>query len=316
MKLQILKGTTSKRVGVFIQSTAVSTGAGLTGLVFNSAGLTWYYWREDEGNAGATAVTLATATRGTFTSGGFIEKDATNMPGFYELGIPNAALATGANWVNMILKGATNMAPLPLEIELTDFSLQGQSALDLKDFADDGYDPSTNKVTGVVLTDTVTTYTGNTVQTGDSFARLGAPAGASVSADIAAIKTVVDAILVDTGTTLDSKIDAIKAQTDEFVFTVAGQVDATAVTVADKTGYALSGAGNVAVAAAIAARALAAKYGSLTWEEALAVVLATQVGITSGAGTGTFTIRDLIDASDVVVASTSGGNRTATTVTP
>lgn len=35
-------------------------------------------------------------------------------------------------------------------------------------------------------------------QTGDSFARLGAPAGASVSADIAAVDTVVDAILVDT----------------------------------------------------------------------------------------------------------------------
>jgi len=56
-----------------------------------------------------------------------------------------------------------------------------QSATDLKDFADAGYDPSTNKVQGVVLTDTLTTYTGNTVQTGDSFARIGA-AGASLSA--------------------------------------------------------------------------------------------------------------------------------------
>lgn len=35
--------------------------------------------------------------------------------------------------------------------------------------------------------DTVTTYTGNTPQTGDNYARLGAPAGASVSADIVAI---------------------------------------------------------------------------------------------------------------------------------
>jgi hypothetical protein len=34
---------------------------------------------------------------------------------------------------------------------------------------------------------TVTTLTGHTAQTGDSFARLGAPAGASVSADIAAL---------------------------------------------------------------------------------------------------------------------------------
>ena len=42
----------------------------------------------------------------------------------------------------------------------------------------------------VTLTDTVTTYTGNTKQTGNNFTRLGAPAGASVSADIAAVPTV------------------------------------------------------------------------------------------------------------------------------
>ena len=50
------------------------------------------------------------------------------------------------------------------------------------------------------LTDTLTTYTGNTVQTGDAYARLGAPAGASVSADVAAVKSDSAAILDDTGT--------------------------------------------------------------------------------------------------------------------
>lgn len=44
-------------------------------------------------------------------------------------------------------------------------------------------------ISRVTLVDTLTTYTGNTPQTGDSYARLGAPAGASVSADIAAIRT-------------------------------------------------------------------------------------------------------------------------------
>ena len=55
---------------------------------------------------------------------------------------------------------------------------------------------------------TIDTYTGNTKQTGDNFARLGAPAGASVSADIAAVKVDTAAILVDTGTTLDGRIPA------------------------------------------------------------------------------------------------------------
>ena len=46
--------------------------------------------------------------------------------------------------------------------------------------------------TDIQLVDTVTTYTGNTPQTGDSYARLGAPAGASVSADIADVPTVAE----------------------------------------------------------------------------------------------------------------------------
>lgn len=42
--------------------------------------------------------------------------------------------------------------------------------------------------------DTLTTYTGDTPQTGDSFARLGAPAGASIAADIAEIEAETDGI--------------------------------------------------------------------------------------------------------------------------
>lgn len=80
------------------------------------------------------------------------------------------------------------------------------------------------KVSGVVLTDTVTTYTGNTPQTGDAFARLGAPAGASVSADVAAVKSQTAAIEVDTqdiqtkigtpaGASVSVDIAAVKSQT-------------------------------------------------------------------------------------------------------
>lgn len=59
-------------------------------------------------------------------------------------------------------------------------------------------------------------------------------------AAIAALQSVVDAILVDTGTTLDTKIntidtvvDAIKAKTDSLTFTVAGQVDANVQAIND-----------------------------------------------------------------------------------
>ncbi len=81
---------------------------------------------------------------------------------------------------------------------------------------------------------TVTTLTGHTAQTGDAFARLGAPAGASVSADIAAVKVDTAAILVDTGTTLDTAIAAILADTG---------TDGVVVAAASKDGYTLSNAG-------------------------------------------------------------------------
>jgi len=77
------------------------------------------------------------------------------------------------------------------EVDVTHLNGVAQSLLDLKDFADDGYDPSTNKVQGVVLVDTLTTYTSNTPQTGDSFARIGA-AGAGLT-DLGGMSTTMKA---------------------------------------------------------------------------------------------------------------------------
>lgn len=117
MKLAFKAGTTSKDINIFIQDSSVSTGAGLTGLAYNSGSLTAYYHRQ--GASSATAIALATKTVGTWATGGFVAVDGTNMPGVYELGIPDAALASGATWVIIMLKGASNMAPVVLEIELT-----------------------------------------------------------------------------------------------------------------------------------------------------------------------------------------------------
>lgn len=47
----------------------------------------------------------------------------------------------------------------PMSANVTQIGGDSQSATDLKDFADAGYDPSTNKVQGVVLVDTATTLT-------------------------------------------------------------------------------------------------------------------------------------------------------------
>mgnify|MGYP000426265391 CR=1 FL=1 len=128
MKLSILKGATSVIIRVFIADSSSTVGAGLTGLVYNSASLVCYRARDDDGNAAGTAISLATMTRGTWASGGFVEKDATNMPGWYEFGVPNSALASGSRSVSFTLKGATNMVQTPVEIELTGVDNQDATA--------------------------------------------------------------------------------------------------------------------------------------------------------------------------------------------
>jgi hypothetical protein len=96
----------------------------------------------------------------------------------------------------------------------------------------------------VTVLASVGTAATSTAQTGDAYARLGAPAGASVSADVAAVKTQTAAIETDTGTDLpatlatiagylDTEVAAIKAKTDSLTFTTAGQVDANVQSVND-----------------------------------------------------------------------------------
>jgi hypothetical protein len=112
-------GATSQIVEVVAQSTASSpAGLPLSGLVYNTSGLTCYYKRNSA--SADVAVTLATiATLGSFASGGFAAVDGANMIGLYEFHLPNAALASGADNVVFCFQGAANLAPLFLEIELT-----------------------------------------------------------------------------------------------------------------------------------------------------------------------------------------------------
>ena len=231
MKLSLKAGTTSKLIDLFIQDSSSTTGAGLTGLVYNTASLTGYYYRE--GAASAVAITLATMTLGTWATGGFVVIDGTNMPGCYQLGIPDAALAAGAQSVIVMLKGATNMAPLVLEIELTAIDNQdsvragltalpnaaaeaagglftrGTGAGQIAQQANGQIDANVSTIktqavtcaAGVTVLASVGTAATSTAQTGDNYARLGAPAGASLAADIASIKT-------DTGTTIPGRLPA------------------------------------------------------------------------------------------------------------
>lgn len=142
MTIQILGGSTSQTVRLFIQDTSKTDGSGLTGLVHNTSGLTAYYSKGATGTA--TAITLATQTAGgAWTSGGFVAVDGTNMPGVYRLDVPNAALDSEVETIVM-LRGAANMAPVLLRV------MGGKAQANAVTVADKtGYSLSAGGVTGV-----------------------------------------------------------------------------------------------------------------------------------------------------------------------
>lgn len=116
MKRIIRKGKQDVSLQVFVMDSSSSTGAGLTGLAYDTSNLQLYYARV---GGVSTQISLVTQTvTGAHVDGGFVEIDDTNMPGFYRLDIPDACVATGAESVSFMLMGATNMAPVPFEIDI------------------------------------------------------------------------------------------------------------------------------------------------------------------------------------------------------
>lgn len=112
----IKAGKTSVSLNVFVPQSNVTTGNGLTGLVFNTASLT-AYWLVPGGSPAAITLATLAAVNSAWSSGGFKELDATNMPGHYRLDIPDAVLATGPT-VTIHLRGAANMTSAIIEIDL------------------------------------------------------------------------------------------------------------------------------------------------------------------------------------------------------
>jgi hypothetical protein len=162
-KLILPIGTTSKTLRIFVQDSSQTDGRGLTGLAFGSAGLIWYWLRE--GDATPTAVSIVTASVGTYTSGGFVEVDSTHLPGVYEIGVPNAALNSG-HQTFMMLSGATHMVPVPLEVQLTDWNFTTTGTPDTNLVTWKGSIPQGLAVDGAVISqiDNTTTPSVNLVQ--------------------------------------------------------------------------------------------------------------------------------------------------------
>lgn len=115
-----------------------------TGLVFNTAGSVASYCRQ---GAVRTAISLVAQTvAGAWVSGGFVEVDASTMPGLYRLDLPDSAVDAGVDFVTLAFVSPNN------------YAFMERIAI-----------------------------SSDVMQSGDAYVRLGAPAGASVAADIAAV---------------------------------------------------------------------------------------------------------------------------------
>lgn len=123
MKLQIDKGSTSQIVTVFIQDSSVTDGSGL-GSLDQTSSIVGGYVRD-----GATGLALAVdenvTTEGTYEAPTTdnqvrIGTPANMTSGTYELHFHNDLFAAGAGSVFITLAGASNMAVLVIEIQLTD----------------------------------------------------------------------------------------------------------------------------------------------------------------------------------------------------
>jgi hypothetical protein len=101
----ILSGSTNQSLYLNIRDTS---GEPLTGLAYDTAGLTAYYAYDGFDVTRLTLVQLSSNTDA-WVDSGFVEVDATNMPGVYRLDIPNAAITALKNRAVVTLSGATNM---------------------------------------------------------------------------------------------------------------------------------------------------------------------------------------------------------------
>ena len=200
-----LRGSTSQRRFIFIADTSSSTGAGLANLTHNSAGLVGYYIAGDLNNE--VQITLVTATLGTFASGGFVAVDNTNMPGWYEVGIPDAAL-DGGNQVAIQYRGATNMVPVNVYIELDAVDYQDATAFGLSRI-----DQTIGSRATQTSVDTLASYIDTEVAAIKAKTD-NLPSDPADASDIATSFGTVNSTLSTIASYVDTEVAAIKAKTD------------------------------------------------------------------------------------------------------
>ena len=106
--ITIAPGSTSQSIELYL---------GATGLTASTANLSARYNRTRTASVSIPLVARTIAQA--WTSGGFAEVDATNMPGIYRLDLPDAALAAGADDVTIVVRGASGTNGAVMTVKLS-----------------------------------------------------------------------------------------------------------------------------------------------------------------------------------------------------
>lgn len=189
-EMEIVGGTTSKLSLIHCRD---SSGAGVTGLGFGD--FTATYMRSSA--AADVDITEATMTAGTWASGGIIEIDATNSPGVYQVGIPDAAIADGDDQVKVLYR-ASGVIDVAITIRLLDIDLRpGGTNIHADILAISGDTTSADNL------ELMYDGTGYTDETGPSsrlqVSNIGAATGAALSYEASADNTsgaIIDAVTI------------------------------------------------------------------------------------------------------------------------
>lgn len=200
----VKKGSTDRSVTIrIIDST---DGTPETGVVFNTSGIDLWYRREGAAKVSITEATLAALTTA-HTDGGFLHIS----DGSYRLDLPDAAFATGANHVD-IGGTVTGMVVIGGRVRLVD------------------YDPEDAVRAGLTA-----------LPNAAADAAGGLPISDAGGLDLDTLNSNVSAILVDTGTTLDGKLDTIDDFLDTEVAAILAAVDTEVASIISTLGTAGDG---------------------------------------------------------------------------
>jgi predicted Fe-Mo cluster-binding NifX family protein len=208
--------------------------AGTNIVLAKGTGITGFNDLDAAGVAGATW-NAATASYGTAnTYGALIE---TNIDTTISSRLASDSYTAPDNaTIAAIDAKTTNLPSDPADQSLLIAAISAvETKVDTVDTVVDAVKVVTDKIdTALVLDGAVYQYTANALELGPSGSGLDAAgvraaiglASANLDTQLSTIDTVVDAILVDTDTTIPATLTTIKDKTDSLTFTVSGQIDA------------------------------------------------------------------------------------------